>query len=66
VTVGQYDAGHGFSVYYDANLNSFKMSRNSNYRASGNIKSSVRLTVGSETILVHGVSGGELYVSKVK
>lgn len=66
VTVGQYDAGHGFSVYYDTNLNSFKMSRNSNYRASGNIKSSVSLTVGSETILVHGVSGGELYVSKVK
>lgn len=66
VTVGQYDAGHGFSVTYDVTTKTFKMTPNSNYRASGNIKSAINLTVGKETILVHGVSGDKLYVSKTK
>lgn len=66
VTVGQYDASHGFSVTYGASIKAFTMTADSDYRASGNIKSAVSLKVGNETIIVHGVSGGQLYVSKVK
>ncbi|MBO3699429.1 VCBS repeat-containing protein [Roseivirga sp. E12] len=64
VTVGQYDASHGFTISYDVTKEKFELIRDSKYRASGNIKSSLKVKVGSETIIVHSANGESLYVSK--
>ncbi|OEK03156.1 hypothetical protein BFP97_17225 [Roseivirga sp. 4D4] len=65
VTVGQYDASHGFVISFDKSSQEFVVNRDSNYRASGNIKSALKLQVGNESIIVHGASGEGLYVSRV-
>ncbi len=64
VTVGQYDASHGFVLSFDKSSREFVINKGSNYRASGNIKSALKLQVGNESIIVHGASGEGLYVSR--
>lgn len=66
VTVGQYDASNGFELYFDAANNELKIESESAYRASGNIKTAVKLNVGKQTILVHAANGQKLYVSTIK
>lgn len=65
VTVGQYDASHGFVLSFDKSNQVFVVNGTTNYRASGNIKSALQLQVRNESIIVHGASGEGLYVSKV-
>lgn len=65
VTVGQYDASHGFVLEYDM-ANGIFTTTATDYRASGNVKSAVKVKIGNDIILVHGVNDGELYVSKVQ
>ncbi len=65
VTIGQYDASHGFELLYQPVDKTFKIETKSPYRASGDIKSAVKVKVGGETILVHTVSGKQLYVSGI-
>jgi len=66
VTVGQYDASHGFVLSFDNSSGEFVINKGSNYRASGNIKSALKLQIGNESIIVHGASGEGLYVSQAK
>lgn len=66
VVVGQYDASNGFELSYDSDLKGFKINPETNYRASGNIKSAVSITVGDKKYLVHAVTGQSLYVSEIE
>lgn len=66
VVVGQYDASNGFELRYDTTLNKFKVNSNTNYRASGDIKSAVSIRVSNKVFLVHSVTGKSLYVSEIE
>ncbi|OEK05983.1 hypothetical protein BFP71_07270 [Roseivirga misakiensis] len=65
VIVGQYDASHGFELSYSNSSNAFMVERESNYRASGNIKDAVIINVGDKKLAVHAVTAGELYVREL-
>ena len=65
VVVGQYDASNGFELRYDTQLKEFRTNTETNYRASGDVKSSVSITVGNKEYLVHTVTGKSLYVSEI-
>lgn len=66
VVVGQYDASNGFELHYNTELKVFKTNPKTKYRASGNIKSAVLITVGNKKFLVHAVTGKSLYVSEIE
>lgn len=66
VTIGQYDASRGFELYFDKSSNQFKLNKESNYLALGDVKNAVELNTAKGKIIVHGVNNEKLYVKTIE
>lgn len=65
VTVGQYDASHGFELLFNSANGKFELDPQSVYRASGDIKSALSMSIMGKSVIIHAVSNGMLYVSEL-